>query len=87
MGKKKNKFSGQINFMKVSAVLGLILIIYIVKSFLDSAPALSKQTFHKPEAPVEECLSCHVQKVKDSPIMPHRPMDTCTFCHKPNPSE
>jgi len=59
---------------------------FLVKAFLDSAPSLSSRPFHEPGATPQRCMACHVENIKDAPIMPHRPMDGCTFCHKPETS-
>jgi hypothetical protein len=79
---KSNK-SGQINFYRSMLVLGLIVIGFILNAFLNSAPRLSGSAYHKESVTVKECLDCHMQNVEKNPIMPHRSMDNCTFCHKP----
>ena len=81
MAKKSNK--GQINFFRFMAVIGFVVVIWIVKEFLSAAPALPVSETHKGPPLTRECLECHVKEVEKTPIMPHRPMDNCTFCHKP----
>ena len=85
MAKKSKK--GQINFFRFMAVIAVVAVIWIVGEFLDAAPALPNSSAHKGPPPVEACLTCHVQQVESTPIMPHRPMDNCTFCHKPYGSQ
>ncbi|MFQ5483687.1 MAG: hypothetical protein ACE5ER_13125 [Nitrospinaceae bacterium] len=64
-------------------VLGIIIAGAFIYGFLTSAPPLSNRPYHIATDPAGECMSCHVNKVKSAPIMPHRPMDGCTFCHSP----
>ena len=82
MAKKKNK--GQINFFRVMAVIGVVIIILVVKEFLNAAPALPHNEIHKGPPPAKACLECHVKEVENTPIMPHRPMDNCIICHEPS---
>ena len=63
-------------------VLGLILAGVLIYGFLGSAPDLSNHPFHQESTPISQCLDCHVKNIKKNPIMPHRPMDSCNFCHK-----
>jgi len=81
--KRDHPLQGQINFYKAMAVLGLIIAGGFVYQFLDSAPALSRRPYHVPTDPAGECLNCHLGQNRSTPIMPHRPMDSCTFCHSP----
>ena len=81
--KKQKKFAGEINFFKAMTVLGALLAGGLVYAFLGSAPDLSDHPFHVASDPVSECMTCHVVKTQSAPIMPHRPMDFCTFCHTP----
>ena len=81
MAKKSNK--GQINFFRFMAVIGVVVIIWVVKGFLSAAPALTISAAHKGPPHAKACLECHVKEAENVPIMPHRPMDNCTFCHKP----
>ena len=83
MAKKKNK--GQINFFRVMAVIGVVIIILVVKEFLNAAPAhypAAKSTRGPP--PAKACLECHVKEAENTPIMPHRPMSSCIICHEPS---
>ena len=82
MAKKSNK--GQINFFRFMAVIGVVVIIWVVSEFLGAAPPLSISQAHKGPPSSDACLNCHVQKAEKTPIMPHRPIDNCTFCHKPS---
>ena len=81
MAKKTNK--GQINFFRAMAVIGLVVIILVIKGFLNAAPRLPISEAHKGPPHTKECLECHVKAAENIPIMPHRPMGNCTFCHKP----
>ncbi len=81
--RKKKKRAGEINFYKAMAVLGIILAGVLVYMFLGSAPGLSNHPFHVATDPPGKCLTCHLAQNRQTPIMPHRPMESCTFCHKP----
>ena len=81
--KRQKKFAGEINFFKAMTVLGALLAGGLVYAFLGSAPDLSDHPFHVATDPVSECMTCHVVNTQSAPIMPHRPMDFCTFCHTP----
>ena len=81
MAKKSSK--GQINFFRFMAVIGVVVIIWVVSEFLEAAPMLSNIDVHKGPPATKACLECHIQNAESTPIMPHRPMDNCTFCHKP----
>ncbi|MCH8207446.1 MAG: hypothetical protein IIA62_00055 [Nitrospinae bacterium] len=83
----KKKIAGQINFFRAMAALGLVVIIAIVYGFFGAAPNLSQHPFHNKSDPMEKCLDCHMINVKSAPIMPHRVMDFCTTCHKPQEDE
>ena len=54
MGKKINK--GQINFFRVMAVIGVVVIILVVKEFLNAAPTLPRSEIHKGPPPAKACL-------------------------------
>ncbi|MCF8724505.1 hypothetical protein LQ236_002525 [Nitrospina gracilis] len=82
--KKKQDLKGQINFYKAMAVLGVIIAGMFVYMLLDSAPHLSKRDFHDPRAKAAQCLNCHTGQASNIPIMPHRRMEDCTFCHTPD---
>jgi len=82
MAKKKNK--GQINFFRVMAVIGVVVIILVVKEFLNAAPTLPNNKIHKGPPPAKACLECHVKEAENTPIMPHRPMSSCIICHEPS---
>jgi hypothetical protein len=80
MAKKINK--GQINFFRVMAVIGIVVIIIVVKEFLNAAPTLPNNEIHKGPPPSRTCLECHVKEAENTPIMPHRPMNNCIICHE-----
>ena len=80
MAKRTNK--GQINFFRVMAIIGVVVVIFIGKEFLDAAPALPISAVHKGPPSTKKCLECHVKEAESIPIMPHRPMEGCIFCHK-----
>ena len=80
---KKKKLAGQINFYKAMTVLGALLAGVLIYGFFGSAPDLRAHSFHDATDPPEKCIACHVVQSQNTPIMPHRAMDTCTFCHTP----
>jgi hypothetical protein len=75
--------SGQINFFKSMAVLGVLVMGVILYSFWNSAPRLNNRDYHKSTVSVDDCLQCHMRNVGKNPIMPHRSMENCVFCHRP----
>ena len=79
----KKSIKGQINFYRAMLIIGVIITIMVVKGLLNAAPALSINTVHEGPPPAKECLECHVKEVENVPIMPHRPMSSCVFCHEP----
>lgn len=80
---KKKSRAGEINFYKAMTVLGFVLAGVLIYMFLGSAPRLSQHDFHVDTDPAGKCLTCHMAQDKNTPIMPHRPMEDCVFCHKP----
>ena len=66
------------------AVIGVVIIIFVVKEFLNAAPTLPNNEIHKGPPPAKTCLECHVKEIENTPIMPHRPMGSCIICHKPS---
>ena len=64
-------------------LIGVVVIGGLGYSFIGAAPDLSSQPHHAGPPAVEACLGCHVQNIENTPIMPHRPMGSCTFCHSP----
>lgn len=85
MAKKSNK--GQINFYRVMVVIGVVITILVVKGLLNAAPALPINSVHKGPPLAKACLECHVKEVENVPIMPHRPIANCTFCHESTDNE
>jgi hypothetical protein len=84
MAKKKKKgLAGEINFYKAMTVLGFALGGVLIYMFLGSAPKLSNHDFHVTTDSAGKCMTCHMAQDRNTPIMPHRPMDDCTFCHEP----
>ena len=81
--KKKKSRAGVINFYKAMAVLGFALAGVLIYMFLESAPNLSNRDFHVATDPAGKCLTCHMAQNRNTPIMPHRPMEDCAFCHEP----
>ena len=79
----KKSIKGQINFYRAMLAIGVIVTIMAVKGLLSAAPALSISTVHEGPPPAIECLKCHVKEIENIPIMPHRPMSSCVFCHEP----
>ncbi|MDP7058202.1 MAG: hypothetical protein QF434_07465 [Nitrospinaceae bacterium] len=80
----KKNIKGQINFFRFMAVIGVVVIIFVVNEFFNAAPGLPISTVHNGPPPTKACLGCHVKEAENTPIMPHRPMDNCIFCHKPS---
>ncbi len=78
---KKNQ--GTLNFYKLMVFIGIGVMGTIGYGLVNAAPQISKGEHHAGPPPLEQCIVCHVQKIQNTPIMPHRPMGTCTFCHKP----
>ncbi len=78
---KKN--TGQRNFFRFMTLIGVVVIGGLGYSFIVAAPNLNDAPHHTASQPVEKCLACHVQTIDTAPIMPHRPMGSCTFCHRP----
>ena len=84
MAKKKRKgLAGEINFYKAMTVLGFALGGVLIYMFLGSAPKLSNRDFHVATDSAGKCMACHMAQDRNTPIMPHRPMDDCIFCHEP----
>jgi hypothetical protein len=81
MAKKTNK--GQINFFRVMALIGVVVVIVVVKEFLNAAPSLPNNDIHRGPPSAQSCLECHVKEIENTPIMPHRPMSNCIICHEP----
>ena len=79
----KKSIKGQINFYRAMLAIGVIVTIMAVKGLLNAAPALSISTVHEGPPATKECLECHVKEVENVPIMPHRPVSSCVFCHEP----
>jgi len=79
---KKKRNPARRNFFRVVGLIGLLLVGGIGYGFIGAAPRLSQTEFHIGKQ-VPQCLHCHTQNVENAPIMPHRPMTTCTFCHSP----
>ncbi|MDA0691176.1 MAG: hypothetical protein O3A78_00230 [Nitrospinae bacterium] len=77
------KKTGQRNFFRVMTLIGVVVIGGLGYSFLVAAPKLNDSEYHKTPSSTETCLQCHVRNVDKAPIMPHRPMGSCTFCHRP----
>jgi hypothetical protein len=77
------KKTGQRNFFRFMTLIGVVVVGGLGYSFLGAAPELSNTEYHKNTASVEACLKCHVQAESNTPIMPHRQMGSCTFCHNP----
>ena len=80
MAKKSN---GTRNFYRFIAVIGVVVIGGLGYSFIRAAPGLHTAPYHKPTPPASKCMECHMSGEDNTPIMPHRPMGTCTGCHKP----
>ena len=78
---KKN--TGQRNFFRFMTLIGGVVVGGLGYSFLGAAPRLSNAEFHQNTASAETCVKCHVRGESKAPIMPHRQMGSCTFCHGP----
>ena len=66
------------------AVIWLVIIILVVKEFLNAAPTLPSNEIHKDPPSAKACLECHVKEAENTPIMPHRPVSSCIICHEPS---
>lgn len=76
------KSSGQRNFFRFMTLIGVAVIGGLLYAFIGSAPDLTDTEFHAKGVTPAECMACHVRNIDKNPIMPHRPMDSCDFCHK-----
>ena len=77
------KSDGTRNFYRFVAVIGVAVIVSLGYSFISAAPNLNTAAYHKPPPSPNQCMECHIKGEEKIPIMPHRPMGTCTACHKP----
>ena len=66
------------NFM---TIIGFVTVGGILIAFFSAAPKLSKIEEHERVEIPNDCLKCHMIKINNAPIMPHRPMEYCLFCH------
>ncbi|MBT5632889.1 MAG: hypothetical protein HOJ13_09190 [Nitrospina sp.] len=65
------------------SLIGVGVIGSLSYSFMSAAPDIKISEYHQATAPTEKCIQCHIQAENNIPIMPHRPMGSCTFCHNP----
>ena len=77
------KSDGTRNFYRFVALIGVVVIGSLGYSFISAAPNLNTAPYHKPPPSPTQCMECHITGKEKIPIMPHRPMATCTACHKP----
>jgi hypothetical protein len=77
------KSNGTRNFYRFVAVIGIVVIGGLGYSFINAAPGLTHSEYHNPPPPAIKCMGCHMTGEEKTPIMPHRQMGTCTFCHNP----
>ena len=77
------KSDGTRNFYRFVAVIGVVVIGSLGYSFISAAPNLNTAPYHTPPPTPTPCMECHTTGNENIPIMPHRPMGTCTACHKP----
>ena len=75
------KSSGTKNFYRFMSLIGVGVIGSLSYSFMNAAPDFRKSEYHQAITPAKDCMECHIQAIEKIPIMPHRPMGTCTFCH------
>ncbi|MBT3366601.1 MAG: hypothetical protein HN472_13060 [Nitrospina sp.] len=80
MAKKSN---GTRNFYRFMSLIGVGVIGSLSYSFMSAAPDIKISEYHQATTPAEQCMQCHIQGEEKIPIMPHRPMGTCTMCHTP----
>lgn len=66
------------NFM---TIIGVMTVGGILIAFFNAAPKLSQTEDHATARVPTDCLQCHMVKIENAPIMPHRPMEYCGFCH------
>ncbi len=62
-------------------ILGGIFAVIVSVAFFKAAPTMPVDLDHRPEAESIECLGCHIRRDKGTPIMPHRDLGNCSFCH------
>jgi len=65
------------------SLIGVGVIGSLGYSFMSAAPDFRISEYHQATTPAKDCMECHIQAIKSIPIMPHRPMGSCTFCHNP----
>ncbi len=65
-------------------LIGVAVIGSLGYSFMSAAPDFKISEYHQATTPAVQCMQCHMQGVEKIPIMPHRPMGTCTMCHTPS---
>jgi hypothetical protein len=63
------------------SLIGVGVIGSLSFSFVSAAPDFKKSEYHQVGAPVQKCIQCHTKVSENIPIIPHRPMGTCTLCH------
>ena len=63
------------------SLIGVGVIGSLGYSFMSAAPDFKKSEYHQVITPAKDCMECHIQAIEKIPIMPHRPMGTCTICH------
>jgi hypothetical protein len=66
------------NFM---TIIGVVTVGGILIAFFNAAPELSQSEAHTTAVVPKDCYQCHMIKIENAPIMPHRPMEYCGFCH------
>lgn len=71
----RKKFYGFI--FALTGVFTLVLVI----AFIWSSPAMPGNPVHTPAQSQQSCLACHWEGQGGAPLIPHRPMGSCTFCH------
>ncbi len=81
MAKKNKSSSKDRGFFRFMTLIGVITIGGLTYAFFNAAPDLSQTEAHINAQQPKGCLSCHVQDIKNAPIMPHRPMQSCNGCH------
>ena len=68
-------------FSRLMLGIGVLVIGGLGYAFLTAAPALPLNEIHLNAKQPKDCLTCHVEKIENAPIMPHRPTLFCISCH------
>jgi hypothetical protein len=65
-----------------AGTLSLLVCLALIVGFFIAAPKPKENAQHRIGIPDAVCRSCH-EFGTGGPLMPHRPLPHCTFCHRP----